>query len=118
MRKIANFFGGKLMTVTKSDLVNRLAEATGWTKVDVEIILNGLMANIMESLQEGDRVEIRGFGSFYSKERQPRLVKNPKTSKIVAVNHRFVPVFRPAKYFKTSVNKSLLAKFGSEKNES
>ena len=40
------------MTVTKSDLVNRMAEATGWTKVDCEILLNGFLANIIESLQE------------------------------------------------------------------
>lgn len=100
------------MTVTKSDLVNRMAEATGWTKVDCEILLNGFLANIIESLQEGDRVEIRGFGSFYSKERQPRLVKNPKTNKIVPVDHRFVPVFKPAKHFKQSVNNNLLIKSG------
>lgn len=106
------------MTVTKLDLVNRLSEATGWTKVDVEIVMNGLMANIMESLQDGDRVEIRGFGSFYAKERQPRLVKNPKTNKVIPVDHRFVPVFRPAKYFRESVNQSLLAKGGSETDES
>lgn len=106
------------MTVTKSDLVNRLAEATGWTKVDLEIILNGFLANIMESLQEGDRVEIRGFGSFYAKERQPRLVKNPKTNRVVEVAHRFVPIFRPAKHFKESVNTQLLHKYEQEKYES
>ncbi len=105
------------MTVTKSDLINRLAEATGWTKVDLEIILNGFLANIIESLQEGDRVEIRGFGSFYTKERQPRLVKNPKTKRIVKIDHRFVPVFRPAKYFKESVNERLLQKQQLEKDE-
>ncbi|GAB4365319.1 MAG: HU family DNA-binding protein [Calditrichia bacterium] len=103
------------MTVTKMDIVNRIAEATGWTKVDVEIVLNGLMANIMESLQEGDRVEIRGFGSFYAKEREPRLVKNPRTKRVVSVDHRFVPVFRPAKYFKRSVNEKLLEKSKLEK---
>lgn len=106
------------MTVTKSDLVNRLAEATGWTKVDVEIILNGLLANVIESLQENDRVEIRGFGSFYAKERQPRVVKNPRTNQYVNVEHRFVPVFRPAKHFKQTVNRQLLSKSTVEDDES
>ncbi len=106
------------MTVTKNDLVSRMAEATGWTKVDCEIMLNGFLANIIESLQEGDRVEIRGFGSFYTKERQPRLVKNPKTNKVIPVDHRFVPVFKPAKYFKKSVNENLLVKSGIVTNES
>jgi nucleoid DNA-binding protein len=106
------------MTVTKSDLVNRMSEATGWTKVDCDIILNGFLANIIESLQEGDRVEIRGFGSFFVKERQPRLVKNPKTNQIISVNHRFVPVFKPAKNFKKTVNSHLLSKHRIVKNES
>ena len=105
------------MTVTKSDLVNRMAEATGWTKVDCEIMLNGYLALIIETLEEGDRVEIRGFGSFYSKERQPRLVKNPKTRKVVSVDHRFVPVFKPAKNFKRSVNHKLLMTSGLIDNE-
>jgi len=105
------------MTVTKSDLVNRMAEATGWTKVDCEVLLTGYLAYIIESLQEGDRVEIRGFGSFYAKERQPRLVKNPKTGKVVSVAHRFVPVFKPARNFKKSVNQKLLNKSGLSGNE-
>ena len=105
------------MTVTKSDLVNRLAEATGWTKVDCEIILNGFLANVIEALRDGDRVEVRGFGTFYSKERQPRLVKNHKTNKVVSVAHRFVPVFKPAKSFKQTVNTHLLNKYGISKDE-
>jgi nucleoid DNA-binding protein len=105
------------MTVTKIDLVSRLAEATGWTKVDVEIVMNGLLANIIESVQEGDRIEIRGFGTFYVKERQPRLVKNPKTSKVITVDHRFVPVFKPAKFFKESVNRKLLDQQGDQVND-
>ena len=96
------------MTVTKAELVNLLADATGLTKVDVEVVVNGLLYYIIEALQNGDRVEIRGFGSFYAKERFPRQVKNPKTGKIVDVDHRFVPVFRPAKYFKESVNQHRL----------
>ena len=105
------------MTITKKDLVNRMAEATGWTKVDVEIVLTGLLANIIDSVREGDRVEIRGFGSFYVKERQPRMVKNPKTNRVVSVDHRFVPVFKPAKNFKKSVNRNLLVKSGLDANE-
>jgi len=96
------------MTVTKQDIVNLLADATGLTKVDVEIVINGFMYHIMESLQTGDRVEIRNFGSFYNKERFPRVVKNPRTNRIVPVDHRFVPIFRPAKYFKQSVNNKML----------
>ncbi len=96
------------MTVTKAELVTLLADATGMSKTDVEVIVNGLFSYIVEALQSGDRVEIRGFGSFYAKERDARLVKNPRTGRVHAVGHRFVPVFRPAKFFKETVNQKLL----------
>ncbi len=105
------------MTVTKADIVNRLADATGLTKTDVEVVVNGFLYNVMEALQEGDRVEIRGFGSFYSKERGPRQVKNPRTNRVMDIDHRFVPVFRPAKYFRESVNQHLLANRQEKPNE-
>ncbi|RMG63851.1 MAG: integration host factor subunit beta [Calditrichaeota bacterium] len=101
------------MTVTKAELVTLLADATGMSKTDVEVIVNGLFSYIVEALQSGDRVEIRGFGSFYAKERDARLVKNPRTGQLHSVGHRFVPVFRPAKFFKETVNQRLL-----EQNES
>jgi len=104
------------MTVIKSDLVNLLSDSTGLTKVDVEVVINGFLYHIIESLQNGDRVEIRGFGSFHAKERPPRLVKNPKTHQTVAVAHRFVPVFRPAKFFKESVNCVRLEQHQGERN--
>jgi len=99
------------MTVTKSELVNLLSDATGLTKVDVEVIVNGLLYHIMEALRNGDRVEIRSFGSFYAKERLPRKVKNPQTGREIDVEHRFVPVFKPAKFFRESVNQRLLEKY-------
>ncbi len=105
------------MTVKKSDLVNLLADATGMSKTEVEVIVNGLLYQIIEALQNGDRVEIRGFGSFYAKERMPRKVVNPKTRKEVHVDHRFVPVFKPAKFFRESVNEKRLKKIQEEDNQ-
>ncbi len=102
------------MTVKKSDIVNLLADATGMNKKDVEIIVNGVLYQIIEALQNGDRVEIRGFGSFYAKERMPRKIVNPKTRKEVSVGHRFVPVFKPAKFFKESVNQKRLEQVKKE----
>ena len=105
------------MTVTKADIINLLADATGLTKSDTEVVVNGFLYNIIEAIQNGDRVEIRGFGSFYAKERAARLVKNPRTNQIVNVDHRFVPVFRPAKFFRESVNKDLLERQKKEDND-
>ncbi|MCK5078279.1 MAG: integration host factor subunit beta, partial [Calditrichia bacterium] len=98
------------MTVTKADIINQLSEATGLTKKEVEVILDGVLFTIIDSVRQGNRIEVRGFGSFSSKERYPRKVKNPKTNQIIDVAHRFVPVFKPAKDFRESVNQSLLEK--------
>ena len=106
------------MNVTKAELVSILADSTGLTKSDVEAVVNGFLYNVIESLETGDRVEIRGFGSFYAKEREARLVKHPRTKKVISVDHRFVPVFRPAKQFRENVNKGLLErKAQMEKDE-
>ena len=98
------------MTVTKADIIKLLSDSTGLTKTDVETVVSGFLYNVVESIQNGDRVEIRGFGSFYAKEREKRLVKNPRTQNVVTVGHRFVPIFRPAKYFREIVNRDLLAR--------
>ena len=105
------------MTVTKADIATLLADATGLTKTDVEVLINGFLYNVIESIQNGDRVEIRGFGSFYAKERDARIIRNPRTKKVIPVDHRFVPVFRPAKFFRESVNQKLLAKQGRDSDD-
>ena len=96
------------MTVTKADLVNLLSDSTGMSKAEVDEVVNGFFFLIIESLERGDRVEIRGFGSFFARERDNRLVKNPRTKEIVSVDRRFVPVFRPAKHFRETVNQQRL----------
>ncbi|HQU71038.1 MAG TPA: HU family DNA-binding protein [Calditrichia bacterium] len=96
------------MTVTKADLVNLLSDSTGMSKAEVDEVVNGFLYRIIESLERGDRVEIRGFGSFFARERDNRLVKNPRTKEIVSVDRRFVPVFRPAKHFRETVNQQRL----------
>ncbi len=104
------------MTVTKAEIIALLSDSTGLTRAEIEVLVNGFLYYIIESLQNGDRVEIRGFGSFFAKERGERLVKNPRTGKVVSVGHRFVPVFRPAKLFKESVNQELLKKHDGKEN--
>ena len=97
------------MTVTKAELLKLLSDATGLSKADLEVVIGGFLQSIIESLESGDRVEIRGFGSFFPKERAARTIKNPRTRKTMAVGHRFVPVFRPAKQFRERVNHKRLA---------
>ena len=97
--------------MTKSDIIKEVAEGTGLTKVEIEAVLEGVILSISESLMHGERVDIRGFGSFIVKHRDARDARNPATREIVKLQERFVPVFKVSKLLKEEVNKSLLRGF-------
>ena len=58
--------------MTKADIVNEVSEMTGLSKVEVEVVIEGIMVSITDSLKKGDRVDLRGFGSFIVKQRPAR----------------------------------------------
>ena len=97
--------------MTKSDIIKEVAEATGLTKVEIEAVLEGVILTISDSLKRGERVDIRGFGSFIVKQRAARDARNPATREIVKLQERFIPAFRVSKILKEVVNKSLLRGF-------
>ena len=97
--------------MTKSDIIKEVAEGTGLTKVEIEAVLEGLILSISDSLRRGERVDIRGFGSFIVKQRAARDARNPATWEIVKLGERFIPAFKVSKIFKEIVNKSLLRGF-------
>ena len=97
--------------MTKSDIIKEVAEGTGLTKLEIEAVLEGIILSISESLKRGERVDIRGFGSFLVKRRAARDARNPATREIVKLQERFVPVFKVSKLLKEEVNKSLLRGF-------
>ena len=97
--------------MTKSDIIREVAEGTGLTKVEIEAVLEGLILSISDSLKRGERVDLRGFGSFLVKHRSARDARNPATHEIVKLQERFVPVFKVSKILKEDVNKSLLRGF-------
>ena len=97
--------------MTKSDIIKEVAEGTGLTKVEIEAVLEGLILSISDSLKRGERVDLRGFGSFLVKHRSARDARNPATHEIVKLQERFVPVFKVSKILKEDVNKSLLRGF-------
>lgn len=94
--------------MTKSDLIEAVsAEVTGnWTKKDVESAINTIFSSMREALVEGDRIEIRGLGSFRVKERQARVGRNPKTGARVDIPARKVPHFTVGKHLKARVQVS------------
>ena len=97
--------------MTKSDIIKEVADGTGLTKVEIEAVLGGIILSISEALKRGERVDLRGFGSFVIKQRAARDARNPATREIVRLKERFIPAFKVSKILKNVVNKSLLRGF-------
>ncbi len=91
--------------MTKADLVEEIARGTGLSKKDTSIIVNLVIDNICKALAEGDKVELRGFGSFKVKSRNPRKARNPRTGASVDVPAKLVPYFKASNELKSKVNK-------------
>ena len=97
--------------MTKSDIVSEVSSKTGLTKVETEAAFEGVINSIILSLQRGERIDIRGFGSFIVKKRSARDARNPATREIVKLQERFIPAFKVSKILKEVVNKSRLRGF-------
>lgn len=77
--------------MTKSEIIDRVADGTGLTKLETEAVINGFLKTVVDALAAGESVELRGFGTFRVKERAPRVGRNPKTGKIVEIDTQYVP---------------------------
>jgi integration host factor subunit beta len=96
--------------MTKSELIEILARRQGHLKADdVDMAVKTLLEMMSNSLTEGDRIEIRGFGSFSLHFRPPRLGRNPKTGESVALPGKYVPHFKPGKELRDRVNNGEVA---------
>ena len=91
--------------MTKAELVEIISEETGVNKKDTGIIVNLIMENIGQALVQGDKVELRGFGSFKVKTRRARLARNPRTGESVDVPAKRVPFFAASNELKANLNK-------------
>ena len=90
--------------MTKADLIKDVAQAVEMSGKDAEVIVDTIFQNIVKSLQGGDKIEIRGFGSFRIRQRNPRIGRNPKTGERVDVPAKRVPYFKPSKELRDLVN--------------
>ncbi|AZO79051.1 MULTISPECIES: integration host factor subunit beta [unclassified Bosea (in: a-proteobacteria)] len=89
----------------KSELVQRIAERnTHLYQRDIENIVGSILDEIVKALSRGDRVELRGFGAFSTKERAARVGRNPRTGDSVKVDQKFVPVFKTGKELRMRLN--------------
>lgn len=93
-----------LRGVTKAELVDQVARNANLTKKHAEQIVNTVFESIVDSLRGGDKIELRGFGSFRIRERGSRIGRNPKTGARVAVPSKKIPYFKPGKQLKELLN--------------
>ena len=90
--------------MTKADLIEEVAKIAEVTRKDGEVIVETIFDSIVRSLRAGDKIEIRGFGSFRTRQRKPRTGRNPKTGAKVEVPAKTIPFFKPSKELKDMVN--------------
>ena len=90
--------------MTKADLVEKVTSLGDLTRKDGEIIVETLFESVIGALKANDKVEIRGFGSFRTRQRKPRIGRNPKTGAKVDVPAKRVPFFKPSKELRDLVN--------------
>ena len=92
--------------MTKAELIEEVSRVVEMTRKDSEVIVEAIFDSVVRSLRTGDKIEIRGFGSFRTRQRQPRVGRNPKTGTRVEVPSKRIPYFKPSKELKDLVNHS------------
>jgi integration host factor subunit beta len=90
--------------MTKADLVVDVMRLGDLTRTDAETIIETIFDSVVAALRSGDKIEIRGFGSFRTRQRNPRIGRNPKTGARVEVPSKRVPYFKPSKDLRDLVN--------------
>ena len=108
------------ISMTKSELIERIVAAQARSSnaqlnsKDVEFAVKTMLEQMSQALASGDRIEIRGFGSFSLHYRAPRIGRNPKTGESVGLAGKHVPHFKPGKELRDRVNASLQAESGEQ----
>jgi len=92
--------------MTKADLIDEVSRLAELTRKDSEVIVETIFDSVVRSLRAGDKIEIRGFGSFRTRQRKPRVGRNPKTGERVDVPAKKIPFFKPSKELKDLVNET------------
>ncbi|HEV8660231.1 MAG TPA: integration host factor subunit beta [Thermoanaerobaculia bacterium] len=100
-----NEASAKAGVMTKAELVDEVARVVQLTKKQAETIVNIVFDSIVDSLRAGQKIELRGFGSFRLRSRKSRTGRNPKTGEKVEVPSKKIPYFKPGKELKELINK-------------
>jgi integration host factor subunit beta len=92
--------------MTKAELVDTVSRASELTRKHSEVIVDAVFTSIIDALRKGDKIELRGFGSFRIRKRGSRSGRNPKTGAGVLVPAKRVPHFKPGKELRELINRS------------
>src|SRR6476620_2412066 len=90
--------------MTKAELIEEVSRVVEMTRKDSEVIVEAIFDSVVRALRGGDKMEIRGFGSFRTRQRQPRVGRNPKTGARVDVPAKRIPYVKPSKELKDVIN--------------
>jgi integration host factor subunit beta len=93
--------------MTKAELVEEVSRVSDLTKKHSEVIVDTVFKTIIDALHRGEKIELRGFGSFRLRKREPRKGRNPKTGDKVDVPPKRVPYFKPGKELKDLINREV-----------
>lgn len=91
--------------MNKAELITKMAEKSQLTKKDTEAALKAFVESVQEALENGEKVQLVGFGTFETRERAAREGRNPRTKEVISIPASVVPVFKAGKEFKEKVNK-------------
>jgi len=106
-RSVCFFNKNRRLNMTKSELIERIAlDQKQLSPKDVELAVKMIIEYMANSLSNGERIEIRGFGSFSLHYREPRRGRNPKTGDAVDLSGKYVPYFKPGKEMRERVNQN------------
>ena len=97
--------GNGVGSMTKAELVEEVSRVSDLTKKHSEVIVDTVFKSIIDALHRGEKIELRGFGSFRLRKREPRKGRNPKTGDKVDVPPKKVPYFKPGKELKDLINR-------------
>ena len=93
--------------MTRAQIAAKISEATGLSKKDTVLVVEGFISCVIEALKENETIEIRGFGTFKNNVKEPRIARNPKTGEKIQLGKRFIPMFKVSKEFKKVVQDNL-----------
>ncbi|MBK9334087.1 MAG: integration host factor subunit beta [Ignavibacteria bacterium] len=93
--------------MTRSQIAAAISGATGLSKKETEIVVEGFISCVIDSLKRNESVEIRGFGTFKNNMKHPRVARNPKTGEKISLGKRFIPMFKVSKDFKKAVQEAM-----------